>query len=114
MALELQDMTLTHSPGLPTSVLLTDVMDLLFWPLFVLVLLVLQIVLLQVELPGQESRLLVLLQFVLCRQDRVSKDLRSHPGLPGKGPSPHIQIQGATSLCQVREKPRSMRHQCIY
>ena len=43
------------------SVLLTDVLNFLLWPLFVLVLLVLQVVLLQVELPGQKGCLLVLL-----------------------------------------------------
>lgn len=63
-------------PGgwLSASVLLTDILDLLLWPLFVLVLLVLQVVLLQVDLPGQEGCLLILLQLVLWRQERVNKD----------------------------------------
>jgi hypothetical protein len=41
-------------------------LNLLLWPLVVLVLLVLQVVLLQVDLPGQEGCLLILLQLVLC------------------------------------------------
>lgn len=54
-------------------VLAADVLNLLLRPLLVLVLQALQVVLLQVELPGQQRRLLVLLQLVLC-QDRAGSD----------------------------------------
>lgn len=84
-AVSLVRLSQNRQPPVPVA----NILDLLLRPLLLLVLLVLQVVLLQVDLPGQERGLLILLQLVLC-VGRTREWLRPPPR-PSQGPVPEAR-----------------------
>lgn len=71
-----------------------------------------QVVLLQVQFPRQERCLLVLLQLVLWRQDRVNRDLITHPGPRGKDLLPHPS-PGPGSYWLIPDAGTAQQHESL-